>query len=158
MPDDLVDAVLRAYPQVYGACHRRHPRARTNPDRISERDAWILGHLDPTQPMSPARLGEHLALRASTVSEAVKRLERLGYVVRRRAAGDARRVELYLAPRGAEAMRAASVIDAGRVRRMLGLLPASKRAAAVEGLRLLADAARALNAKEPKRWNDGGVP
>ena len=87
MRADLVLAVLTAYPQVYHACHRRHPRARTNPARISDRDSWILGHLHPTTPASPARLAAHLSLRPSTVSEAVKRLERLGYVTRRRVPG-----------------------------------------------------------------------
>jgi len=155
MRADLVLAVLIAYPQVYHACHRRHPRARTNPGRISARDAWILGHLHPTEPASPARLAAHLSLSPSTVSEAVKRLERLGYIARRRADGDGRRIELFLGPRGAEAMRGASVLDAERVRRMLAQLPVPKQAAAVKGLSLLAEAARALNAKEPKRWDDG---
>jgi DNA-binding MarR family transcriptional regulator len=157
MPSDLVLAVMTAYPQVYHACHHRHPRARTNPGRISARDSWILGHLHPTQPASPARLAAHMSLSPSTVSEAVKRLERLGYVSRRRAAGDGRRVDLFLAPRGADAIKGASVLDAGRVGRMLAQLPAAKRALAVEGLSLLAEAARTLNAREPKRWdgNDG---
>jgi len=155
MRADLVLSVLNAYPQVYHACHRRHPRARTNPARISDRDAWILGHLHPTSPASPARLAAHLSLRPSTVSEAVKRLERLGYVTRRRVPGDGRRVELFLAPGGADAMKGASVLDAERVRRMLALLPPERRAHAVEGLSLLAEAARTLNAREPKRWDDG---
>jgi DNA-binding MarR family transcriptional regulator len=154
MSADLVLAVLTAYPQVYHACHRRHARARTNPGRISDRDAWILGHLHPTSPASPARLAAHLALSPSTVSEAVKRLERLGYVTRRRGPGDGRRVELLLSPRGAEAMKGASVLDADRVRRLLVLLPPHRRVHAVEGLSLLAEAARTLNAREPKRWDD----
>jgi len=155
MDSDLVLSVLSAYPQVYQACHRRHPRARTNPGRISARDAWILGHLHPTQPVSPGRLAGHLSLSPSTVSEAVKRLERLGYVTRRRAPGDGRRLELFLAARGVDALKGATVLDAERVRHMLALLPAGKRARAVDGLALLAEAARMLNAREPKRWHDG---
>jgi hypothetical protein len=52
-------------------------------------------------------------------------------------------------------MKGASVLDAERVRRMLALLPPERRAHAVEGLSLLAEAARTLNAREPKRWDDG---
>jgi DNA-binding MarR family transcriptional regulator len=155
MPPDLVLAVLSAYPQVYHACHRRHFRARSNPSRLSDRDVWILGHLHPTNPMSPGRLAGHMALRPSTVSEAVKRLERLGYLTRRRMPGDGRRLELFLAPKGVEAMKGTSVLDAGRVKRLLDLLPPQMRTQAVEGLSLLADAARTLNAREPKRWDDG---
>jgi DNA-binding MarR family transcriptional regulator len=155
MAPDLVLAVLRAYPQIYHACHRRHPRARTNAHRISDRDGWILGHLDLSQPASPASLARHLGLRASTVSEAVKRLVRLGYVARRAANGDARRIELTLTEKGADAMRGTSVLDAGRVERLLALMPRATRARAVDGLMALAEAGRTLNAKEPKRWDDG---
>lgn len=155
MDSDLVLDVLRAYPQIYHACHVEHPRARTNAHRVSARDSMILGHLHPSQPMSPAALARHLSLRASTVSEAVKRLERLGYIARRVAPDDRRRIELYLAERGVEALKAGSVLDAGRVHRMLAQLSDADRAAAVAGLELLARAARALNGKEPKPWPPG---
>ncbi|MEZ4457628.1 MAG: SRPBCC family protein [Gemmatimonadales bacterium] len=85
MPTDDLLAVLAAYPQIYHACHRRHVRSRGNPDRLSSRDSWILGHLHQTRPVSPSRLAHHMGLGAPTVSEAVQRLERLGYLVRRRA-------------------------------------------------------------------------
>lgn len=155
MPTDPVTQVLSAYPQIYHACHLEHPRARTNSGRISARESWILGHLDAARPTSPAELARHLSLSPSTVSEAVQRLERLGYVTRRKAAGDRRRIEVFLAPIGAKAMKGASVLDARRVRRLLAQLSRAERGAAVSGLALLAQAARALNAKEPKPWNAG---
>ena len=155
MDDDPVLSVLRAYPQIYHACHTQHPRARTNPGRISARDTWILGHLDQTRPLSPAVLARHMSLRASTVSEAVKRLTRLGYVSSRKVENDGRRVELFLTQKGADAMKGASVLDPSRVERLLSELPAAKRRAALRGLSLLAEAARALNAKHPKRLNAG---
>src|SRR5574341_972330 len=122
MRDDLVLELLSAYPQIYHACHLRHPRARTNPGYVSTRDAYILGHLDIARPMSPAELARHMSVRPSTVTEAVQRLERLGYVSRRPAARDRRRIELFLTPRGADAMKGASVLDAGRVERLLAQL------------------------------------
>jgi DNA-binding MarR family transcriptional regulator len=152
---DPVVAVLTAYPQLYHACHVEHPRARTNAHRVSARDTWILGHLHPTEPASPGLLARHLSLRPSTVSEAVRRLERLGYVERRTLPDDKRRVHLFLTEKGAEAMARGSVLDQERVRSMLALVPRSKRAQAVDGLLTLAQAARALNAREPKRWDDG---
>lgn len=153
MPFDPVAAVLLAYPKIYHACHREHPRARTNPNRISARDSWILGHLDLSHPTSPTLLARHLSLGASTVSEAVQRLERLGYLTRKKHAGDQRRTELYLSARGAEAMKGTSVLDAGRVERLLAQLTGPERAKAVAGLSLLAKAARMLNDKEPQRWH-----
>jgi DNA-binding MarR family transcriptional regulator len=155
MPPDPVAQVLTAYPQIYHACHLEHPRARTNAGRISTRESWILGHLDSERPASPAELARHLSLRGSTVSEALKRLERLGYITRRKAVGDRRRIEVFLAPSGVTAMKNASVLDARRVNRLLAQLSSAERAAALEGLALLARAARALNVKEPKRWNRG---
>lgn len=153
-PDPVLE-VLRAYPQIYHACHLEHARARSNANRISARDAFLLGHLDTTRPTRPAELAQHLALRASTVSEAVKRLERLGYIARQAATHDRRRIELTLLPRGAEALKGASILDAGRVERLLAQLSTAERMAATKGLRLLAKAARSLMTKEPKQWNRG---
>src|SRR6185503_555511 len=119
MPTDSVLDVLRAYPQIYHACHVEHPRARTNPGHISARDTWILGHLDLRRPTSPARLARHLSLGASTLSESAKRLERLGYLTRRPERADRRRLELFITPRGIEAMKGASVLDPGRVAQLL---------------------------------------
>jgi hypothetical protein len=50
-------------------------------------------------------------------------------------------------------MKGASVLDAGRVGRLLAQLNRSERGKAVAGLALLAKAARMLNDKEPKRWH-----
>lgn len=154
--DDPVREVLAAYPQIYHACHIQHPRRRTNAANLSARESWILGHLHPTRPMSAGALAKHLSLRPSTVSEAIKRLEKLGYVTRRKVDQDRRRQELFLTVRGAEAMKAGSVLDATRVALLLEQLPAAERGAAVRGLGLLAKGARALNAAQPKRWPSGG--
>ncbi len=154
--NDPVREILAAYPQIYHACHIQHPRRRTNPASLSARESWILGHLDLRRPMSPGSLARHLSLRASTVSEAIKRLEQLGYVTRRAVDSDRRRQELLLTVQGAEAMKAGSVLDAGRVAQLLKQLPPAERNAAVRGLGLLARGARALTEAHPKRWPEGG--
>jgi DNA-binding MarR family transcriptional regulator len=104
--------------------------------------------------MSAGALAKHLSLRPSTVSEAIKRLEQLGYVRRRAVDQDRRRKQLFLTGLGAEAMKAGSVLDAGRVARLLEQLPRAERSAAVRGLGLLAKGARALNETHPKRWTE----
>ena len=151
--DDPVREILAAYPQIYHACHIQHPRRRTNAASLSARESWILGHLDLNRPMSAGALSKHLSLRPSTVSEAIKRLEKLGYVTRRAVDHDRRRQELFLTGRGAEAMKAGSVLDAGRIAQLLEQLPQAERTAAVRGLGLLAKGARALNEAHPKRWS-----
>ena len=52
---------------------------------------------------------------------------------------------------GARAMQAGSVLETARVAGMLALLPAPERAKAVEGLELLAKAARRIPAKTWRR-------
>src|ERR671932_1944159 len=90
--DATVTTVQLTYPQVYLACHTRHQRKRTTAHRLSARDAAILAHLDARAATTPAQLARHLGVARSTLSEALKRLEVLGYVRRqpRAAAGGER--------------------------------------------------------------------
>jgi DNA-binding MarR family transcriptional regulator len=137
-----VQAVQRHYPQIYLACHTRHGRAASSPVRLSARDSAVLAHLDPAAPVDAAGLARHLGVARSTMSAALKKLERLGYVTRRRDPRDARRVELRLSAAGAKAMSAASVLEAARVARVLARLRTAERAKALAGLALLARASR----------------
>ena len=137
-------SVLRHYPQIYFACHVDHTRARSNPHGLSSRDASILAHLDREQPLHAGELARHLGLRPSTLSAALAELERLGYVTRAPDARDRRVQQLRLSERGEAAMAASSVLDAERVRALLDRLSSDERQRAVDGLGLLARAARAI--------------
>jgi DNA-binding MarR family transcriptional regulator len=139
---DDVRIVQTCYPQIYFACHTRHVRAASSPHRLSARDSALLAHLDEKHPTAPAVLARHLGVGASTMSAAVKRLVRLGYVEQARDPDDARRVRLRLSTSGARAMRATSVLEASRVRRVLARLAPPDRRAALCGLTLLARASR----------------
>ena len=61
---------------------------------------------------------------------------------------DRRQIELLLTAKGARAMAATSVLDAGRVAALIERIDPAEREYAVAGLRILARAAREL-AKEP---------
>ena len=137
-----VRIVQTCYPQIYLACHTRHVRAASSPHRLSARDSSLLAHLDEKRPIAPSELARHLGVGASTMSAAIKRLVRLGYVEQDRHPDDARRVRLCLSTKGASAMRDASVLDPGRVRRVLARLPPTDRRAALSGLALLARASQ----------------
>ena len=138
-----VRTVQTCYPQIYLACHTRHVRAASSAHKLSARDSSLLSHLDEKVPVPPAALARHLGVSPSTLSAAVKRLVKLGYVRQERHPDDARRLRLYLANKGAAAMRATSVLDAVRVQRLLAALTVAERRKALEGLALLARAARA---------------
>ena len=136
------------YPQIYLACHVDHKRSRTTGSGISPRDSSLLAHLDQRNPVTPAALAKHLRIGAPTLSAALKRLVRLGYVAQARDAQDARRLEVRLTAAGAQAMSESSVLEAARVQTLLKRLTPQERARALDGLALLARAAREL-AKEP---------
>lgn len=151
MEDELL-AIQRLYPQVFHACHVRHARSRaTNRFRVSERDQALLAHLSPRHGRKATELARHFGIGLPTLSEAVKRLERQGYVERARSGTDRRAVQIRLTARGAEALRGTSVLDDVRLARALEHLTPKERRAAVEGLELLARGCRAMQRAERGR-------
>ena len=143
--DDDVFEVQRLYPQIYLACHKDHVRAVSTKWRISSQDASILVHLDREAGLSPRALAAHLGVAASTLSAALARLAKLGYLSNTPNEADRRKRELRLTARGAEAISNTSVLDAERVRSMLDKLNPEERKVAVRGLTLLAKGARRVS-------------
>jgi len=94
--------------------------------------------------VSQSDLAVHVGIGKSTLSEAISSLEEMGYVVRNGA--------VYRTPAGTQAMSGGSVLETELLRNLLGALRSDERERAVEGLELLASAARriAAPAKEKK--------
>ena len=138
---DEMLAVLRAYPQIYLACHVEHRSRAASPTGLTSRDAGLLAHIDAGG-SSPARLARHLGIAPSSLSAALARLEALNMVAIAADPKDARRRLVSLAPAGEEALVASSVLDPGRLGAIMTAMDAGERAKAVEGLTLLAAAAR----------------
>lgn len=145
MTDEQVFEVQRLYPQIYVACHTDHVRAASTKWHISSQDASILVHLDRDAGLSPRRLAKHLGVAPSTLSAAITRLTKLGYITSTPAELDRRQRELRLTARGAQAISSTSVLDAKRVRALLGSLKPDEVNEALRGLSLLARAARTLS-------------
>src|SRR5262245_28289779 len=143
--------VLKAFPQIYFACHRRHPRGERSGHELTDRESSLLAHLDEHRPTSPQRLARHLGITAGTLSAAVDDLAARGYLLRDRRQDDRRRIDLRLSGRGAAALDGSSVLDKPRVERALERLGPADRARAVEGLELLARACLALGQKQEER-------
>jgi DNA-binding MarR family transcriptional regulator len=148
MDNEDVNSIQRLYPQIYIACHIDHVRAVSTKWRISSQDASILVHLDHKIGLSSRALAKHLGVVPSTLSAAISRLAKLGYLNSEPDESDRRKREIRLTPRGAQAIAATSVLDANRVQAMLNLLNREERKEAVHGLSLLARAARQLSIKE----------
>lgn len=140
--DQDILQVQRHYPQIYLACHKRHVRAASTTFRISSQDASLLVHLDHESAMAPQSLAAHLGIKPSTLSSAIARLAKLGYLDVQQNQNDKRKRELRLTKRGVEAIRSASVLDAERVSDMLKRLNQEEKEQALRGLALLAKAAR----------------
>ena len=144
MTDDEVYEVQRLYPQIFVACHVDHVRAVSTRWRVSSQDASILVHLDREFGLSPRALAGHLGVAPSTLSAALTRLAKLGYLTSKPNEKDRRQRELRLTSRGAAAISATSVLDAERVRTLLSKLKPDEKRAALRGLALLAQAARKM--------------
>jgi MarR family transcriptional regulator, organic hydroperoxide resistance regulator len=143
MPPSDVALVLDAYPRIYFACHRRHVYDAEQRRLVSAHQASILDHLDAVESTVLSDLAKHMGVTASTMSLAVDRLERNGYVTRERDAADRRRVRIRLTEAGVRVRRANSVLDPALVDEMLEQLRAEERNEALRGLQLLARAADA---------------
>jgi DNA-binding MarR family transcriptional regulator len=139
-----VETVLRCYPQIYFACHRRHVRDPKTQTVLSANQASILDHLDDVEATSLFELARHMGVTASTMSLTVDRLERGGYVRRDRSKQDARRVDLRLTPAGLRIKRQQKVLEPELIAAMLGRLDEKSRRKALRGLETLAEAAREL--------------
>jgi len=144
MSDDDVAKLQRLYPQIYIACHQEHIRAASTKWRISSQDSAILVHLDRDDGLSPRELARHLGIKSSTLSAYIARLSALGYLTSEPNKKDARRREIRLTEKGAEALSATSVLDSNRVRELLKKLKPNEQKEALRGLELLARAAMQL--------------
>lgn len=139
--DDAVAAVLRDYPRIYFACHRRHVRDAASGALLSARQASILDHLDAVDPTTLAELAAHMGVTPGTMSVAVDRLVKGGWVTRVVDAADRRRVQLRLTDAGVRVREAQSVLDPALVAELLAALAPAERTAALHGLALLGRAA-----------------
>jgi DNA-binding MarR family transcriptional regulator len=137
---EAMTAVMTLYPRIYFACHTRHVRDPQTQRLLSRHQASILDHLDEIEPTTVMDLAAHMGVTPATMSIAVDRLERKGYVVRVKDAKDRRRVHVRLTTAGVRVREASSVLDASLVEALVGRLTDEERARAIEGLGLLAHA------------------
>src|ERR1700757_82396 len=106
-----VETVLRCYPQIYFACHKRHVRDPETQEVVSGHQASILDHLDDVQPTALFDLARHMGVTASTMSLTMDRLVGGVYVIRERSAQDRRRLDLRLTTAGLRIKKQQKVLD-----------------------------------------------
>jgi len=149
--NQAIERIQFCYPQIYYACHTRHERKRSSASHLSARDSEILVHLDRSTPMTLSELASHMDLARSTLSEAVSKLEALGYAAKaRRSDLDNRHIGILLTAKGVAAVKATSVLEASRLRTALARLSPSQVDSAISGLETLARACRRAGSKKEK--------
>jgi len=151
MSEDDAFEILRAYPQIYLACHVEHRTRGSSRTGLTSRDAAFLAHLDDPAGTGPAALARHLGISGSTLSAAMARLAAHGLVRIEPDPADGRRRLILLTEAGRQVVASGSVLDPDRVAGLLARLAPAERRKAVEGLQLLASAARALRESEGER-------
>jgi len=139
---ETVRRVMDLYPRLFLACHVRHVADPKTRRVLSAHQARILDYLDAVEPTTLKDLAAHSGVTPGTMSIAIDRLVRKGYVLRVRDAEDGRRVNLTLSPSGVRIQDAQTVLDAERVKTVMSRLSEEDRAAAVNGLAVLARASR----------------
>lgn len=142
MTDPDIAAIQRAYPQIYLSCHVEHRARASSPTGLTARDATLLAHVEESG-SSPAALARHLGIAPSTLSAAVAGLAGHGLLRVEANPTDARRRLILLTEEGRAAIGDENVLDARRLAAVLARLSTAERRRAVDGLKLLAAAARA---------------
>ncbi|AYB33556.1 MarR family transcriptional regulator [Chryseolinea soli] len=141
MPVDDITLLMSFYPKIYFACHTRHVNDPVKGVKLTAHQGSVLDHLDGDEPLSLQELALHLGVTPSTMSIAIERLVKLGYVKREKDKTDSRKVRLLLTTHGLKVKRSKSVLDPKLVESVLARLTKEERAAALHGLGLLASAA-----------------
>jgi DNA-binding MarR family transcriptional regulator len=141
-PASAVQKVVDLVPRILYACRRLDARALSTGRSLSPQQALILDQLDAEVPTSLQALAAQMSVTAPTMSVAIGRLVREGYVRRNRDSIDGRRLDLTLSPAGVRVRKVTSSLDPRRVAALLGRLSATDRSAALRGLTALGEAAR----------------
>jgi DNA-binding MarR family transcriptional regulator len=142
MPTNSVQKVVDLIPRILYACRRVDARSLSTGRSLSPQQALVLDQLDPDTPVSLRALAAQMGVTAPTMSVAIGRLVREGYVRRGRDRTDGRRLDITLSPSGIRVRKITSSLDPRRVSKLLNRVAAADLPNALRGLTALANAAR----------------
>ncbi|GAA4916649.1 DNA-binding MarR family transcriptional regulator [Actinomycetospora succinea] len=149
--DELVDAVMTASRALLAVVVRSLAAVDEDVTLPQYRALVVLGQRGG---MRSAELAAALAVTPPTCTRMCGRLEGKGLVVRERPADDRRAVAVSLSPAGRALVDDVSRRRRDELRTLLAGVPTGRRAAVVEGLRSLADAADEVPERD---WTDSVV-
>jgi DNA-binding MarR family transcriptional regulator len=150
-----IQAVLSALPRILDACRtRRVPNPGAGRPAVSDHQARILSYLDGTDPTMVTELAEHMRVTPSTMSLNLKRMRVAGLVTSSRDPEDKRVMNIRLTESGVHARDTLRSLDPDRVDALLRRIGPESRRTAMDGLRMLADAADELVGRPPSVLTD----
>jgi DNA-binding MarR family transcriptional regulator len=117
--------------------HRRYSGELMKKYRMTGQQAGALSIVAQEPGISLGELGERMYLHISTCSGIVDRLERKGYVTRRRGPEDRRVVRLVITPRGRQLIRRMPVSGFGMLMKEIHSLPARDTHKVCEAMKIL---------------------
>ncbi|MEO0030425.1 MAG: hypothetical protein RIS94_183 [Pseudomonadota bacterium] len=145
-PFPLFKESLAYQAQVFARVTQNDYMGRISECGIAPAQAYVLGELWFSEPLSQVELARRLEIGKATIGQTLARLERAGVVERRRIASDRRVVMVHLTPHGRalrEPLRVAAIAQADMLEDRIGR---EKVAALTE---LLTYANEALSKPEP---------
>ena len=161
MPSNPKQKVIDLVPRIFQACRRLDAIAPTTGRALSPQQAHVLDQLDAEEPTSLQALASRMGVTAPTMSVAITRLVREGYVRRSRDSVDGRRLDLTISGSGQRVRKATSALDPRRVAALLRGLSRTDLDVAMRGLSVLAEAAgkeRPASGRATKRGRKRGRP
>jgi DNA-binding MarR family transcriptional regulator len=138
----------RAYRLIWGALNRPD-----DPD-LSQHERQVLHHVAAHDSTPLTWLAEHLGLPKSTTSVLVKSLAQRGFVHRVRDPADERRLAITLTAEGRRRVARDTVLEPAALDAALAKLPARTRAALLDGMERLAEAAAETTAGARSHGHD----
>jgi DNA-binding MarR family transcriptional regulator len=136
------------YRRIWGALNRQ------DASDLSQHERQLLHHVPSEGAVSLTWLAGHLGLPKSTASMVVKSLGQRGFVERTRDPQDERRLAIARTEHGRARVGEDTVLEPEPLRAALAKLPPEVRAALLDGLAQLADAAEEVSGK--RRWRERG--
>lgn len=118
--------------------YQLHPRFEEN---LSHQSVRILQHIQFTRNPTIKEIAEAFRLSHNTTSEHVKKLEKLGYIEKKRNPEDQRQVTIGLTNEGDAVVRRHTELDPERLNQVLATMSETERESIEQAFQLLREAA-----------------
>lgn len=147
---NAANEALRQFRVIFGAV-RQHFQAVEKACGVSGAQIWALAALRKTPGLKVSELAQALSIHASTASNLLDKIEKVGLIRRERKHADQRVVQLYLTEAGEQALEKAPQPLTGILTHALGQLPDDSLARLNQDLAMLIAHMGAINIRDAQK-------